>query len=49
MINIDFIFKKLPNQPPEYYYGNKEYKITLDYKKKINIYNGKKGYSLQYD
>ena len=25
---------KLPNQPPEKYYGNKEYKISLNIKKK---------------
>ena len=25
MININFILKQLPNQPPEIYYGNKEY------------------------
>ena len=30
--------KQIPNQPPEIYYGNKEYKITLDYKEKSNTY-----------
>ena len=30
--------KQIPNQPPEIYYGNKEYKITLDYKEKSDSY-----------
>ena len=30
--------KQIPNQPPEIYYGNKEYKITLDYKEKSDTY-----------
>jgi len=38
MININFILKQLPNQPPEIYYGNKEYKIRLDYKEKSKKY-----------
>ena len=33
MINISFNSKKLPKQPPEFTYGNKEYKISLDYLK----------------
>ena len=31
MIKLKIYSKQLPNQPPEIYYGNKEYKISLDY------------------
>ena len=37
MINIEFYKKIIPNQPPEFYYGNKEYKISLDINKIKNI------------
>jgi len=37
-MNIKFILKRFPNQPPEYYYGNKEYKICIDYDKKTKKY-----------
>ena len=39
MTLIEFPLNKIPNQPPENYYGNKEYKIFLDSKdkKKNNI------------
>ena len=37
MTLIEFPLNKIPNQPPENYYGNKEYKIYLEFKdKKIN-------------
>lgn len=36
MTLINIILKKIPNQKPEIYYGNKEYKISLIYKKNIN-------------
>ena len=41
MTLIEFPLKNIPNQPPEKYYGNKEYKIFLDYanNKKKNIDN----------
>lgn len=32
MTLIEFPLIKIPNQPPEKYYGNKEYKILLDTK-----------------
>lgn len=38
MINVKINLKKIPNQPPENYYGNKEYKLSLDYKKKSKLY-----------
>ena len=31
MTDVLFNMKKIPNQPPEYYYGNKEYKLSLGY------------------
>ena len=31
MIKLNIYSTQLPNQPPEIYYGNKEYKISLDY------------------
>jgi len=31
MIKLNIHSIQLPNQPPEIYYGNKEYKISLDY------------------
>ena len=34
MTLINIITKKIPNQPPELYYGNKEYKISLVYSPK---------------
>ena len=34
MTLIEFPLVKIPNQPPEKYYGNKEYKIFLDSNKK---------------
>ena len=33
MLNIEFNTSIIPKQPPEYYYGNKEYKISLDLNK----------------
>ena len=33
MTDVLFNMKKIPNQPPEYYYGNKEYKLSLGYQK----------------
>ena len=38
MIPINIDLKQIPNQPPEIYYGNKEYKINLNYYSK-NISN----------
>jgi len=38
MINVKINLKKIPNQPPENYYGNKEYKLSLDYKEKSKLY-----------
>jgi len=37
MIPIFFNLKQIPNQPPEIYYGNKEYKIKLNYCNKIGL------------
>ena len=37
MTLIEFPLKNIPNQPPEKYYGNKEYKVFLDFKKYKNI------------
>jgi len=37
MISINFNLKQLPDQPPEIYYGNKEYKIKLNYYNKIGL------------
>ena len=34
MTLIEFPLIKIPNQPPEKYYGNKEYKIFLSFSKK---------------
>lgn len=34
MTLIEFPLNKIPNQPPENYYGNKEYKIFLEFKDK---------------
>ena len=34
MIKLNIHLTQLPNQPPEIYYGNKEYKISLDYSDK---------------
>ena len=34
MIPININLKQIPNQPPEIYYGNKEYKIKLNYSNK---------------
>lgn len=34
MTLVEFPLVKIPNQPPEKYYGNKEYKIFLDSNKK---------------
>jgi GTPase len=36
MIKLNIHSKQLPNQPPEIYYGNKEYKISLDYPDKTS-------------
>jgi elongation factor 1-alpha len=33
MLNVEFNTIIIPKQPPEYYYGNKEYKISLDLNK----------------
>ena len=38
MINLNIHSTIIPNQPPEIYYGNKEYKISLDF----NEYSSKK-------
>jgi len=38
MVNVNINLKQIPNQPPEVYYGNKEYKLSLDYKQKSKIY-----------
>ena len=35
--NIEYNLINFPNQPPEIYYGNKEYKINLNYKKTKNL------------
>ena len=37
MTLIEFPLKNIPNQPPEKYYGNREYKIFLDFSKYKNI------------
>lgn len=37
MTLIEFPLIKIPNQPPEKYYGNKEYKIFLSFNKKKDI------------
>jgi GTPase len=37
MIPININLKQIPNQPPEIYYGNKEYKIKLNYSNKIGL------------
>ena len=37
MTLIEFPLKNLPNQPPEKYYGNKEYKVFLDFTKYKNV------------
>tara|TARA_B100001057_G_C22836525_1_gene945408 strand:+ start:727 stop:1101 length:375 start_codon:yes stop_codon:yes gene_type:complete len=37
MTLIEFPLKKIPNQPPEKYYGNKEYKIYLSFSNKKSI------------
>ena len=46
MTLIEFPLKKIPNQPPEKYYGNREYKIFLDTTRfpfnKINLFLEKK-------
>ena len=34
MIPININLKQIPNQPPEIYYCNKEYKIKLNYSNK---------------
>ena len=39
MTLIEFPLKNIPNQPPEKYYGNKEYKIFLDYRSYKNLDN----------
>ena len=36
-MNIEFNSITLPRQPPEFYYGNKEYKISLNINKIKNI------------
>ena len=33
MIDVFFNMKQMPNQPPEFTYGNKEYKLSLGYRK----------------
>ena len=33
MTDLLFNMKQIPDQPPEYYYGNKEYKLSLGYQK----------------
>lgn len=35
MINVELINIQIPNQPPELYYGNKEYKERLDFDSNI--------------
>ena len=35
MINVELINTQIPNQPPELYYGNKEYKERLDFESNI--------------
>lgn len=35
MINVKIINSQIPNQPPELYYGNKEYKERLDFENNI--------------
>ena len=37
MIPIHFNLKQIPNQPPEIHYGNKVYKIKLNYSNKIGL------------
>lgn len=37
MTLIEFPLKIIPNQPPEKYYGNKEYKIFLSFEKYKNV------------
>ena len=41
MVNVELINIQIPKQPPELYYGNKEYKERLDFdsniKKNISI------------
>lgn len=37
MLNVEFNKITIPKQPPEFYYGNKEYKSTLDLNKIRNI------------
>ena len=37
MTLIEFPLNTIPNQPPENYYGNKEYKIYLEFKDKKRI------------
>ena len=39
MTLIEFPLINIPNQPPEKYYGNKEYKIFLDFNNKKNAEN----------
>ncbi len=39
MTLIEFPLINIPNQPPEKYYGNKEYKVFLDFKKYKNVDN----------
>jgi GTPase len=37
MTLIEFPLNNIPNQPPEKYYGNKEYKIFLEFNNKKNV------------